>query len=490
MASSTRTIPSHSNSKNPFLNPPVSNNPFLRRISDTNANYNAGASDDNHVPIPDISTQTAPPVSERDGPESPPDSPEQAVPTLPERRRSSLPIQSATRVTPTSSAPSPLTQFDTSAYVLSSQEEDLEAAIQASLREGYAPPPGPPPPLPARPSANRSGTGALNSNSSAAPVPSAQHTSTSNSNSNSNTAMTTPSRGRLDTSSIPFARSRSESISPPPYTPQPNVRAGEVTMEAGPNRPFQNPPRIRQQPTGSNRWVSPSGPPPPGRLGYPQQRQRSNSNPDSLYIPPGGMPSSSSSSRTAGSSVRRSGPPGSTDESPCDVPTPGRPLLYDGNVLVYPRGFSCDKCHNTGYKSFDPSHPCRKCWQRYGKQYSGPLMYAPWSNRPADSNYQQPLPQTRGPLGGLGTNRPSNYLQSSGSTSRSSGGGLLGELYRSGTSGARSPMGMAVDSRPPPGSLIVNPGDPRIGGRRCWNCGGDGWISLFLFDRETCPTCN
>ncbi|KAK0535654.1 hypothetical protein OC842_002238 [Tilletia horrida] len=49
-----------------------------------------------------------------------------------------------------------------------------------------------------------------------------------------------------------------------------------------------------------------------------------------------------------------------------------------------------------------------------------------------------------------------------------------------------APYGMApvpnvhyVDSRrrPPPGAIVVRPGDPRIGGRLCYNCGGDGMVS-------------
>ncbi|KAG8997069.1 hypothetical protein FRB94_007865, partial [Tulasnella sp. JGI-2019a] len=106
---------------------------------------------------------------------SPPESPEEAVgqrigtalapPTLPQRRTSEPAITPA--VTGTVSISSAPVHFDTSAFVRSSQEEDLEAAIQASLREAYPPPPGPPP-LPTRPSVARSGTGALNSSSSTA----------------------------------------------------------------------------------------------------------------------------------------------------------------------------------------------------------------------------------------------------------------------------------------------------------------------------------
>ncbi|KAK0546925.1 hypothetical protein OC845_004372 [Tilletia horrida] len=50
--------------------------------------------------------------------------------------------------------------------------------------------------------------------------------------------------------------------------------------------------------------------------------------------------------------------------------------------------------------------------------------------------------------------------------------------------------------RPPPGALVVRPGDPRIGGRRCHNCGGDGSIepnfldALFGAPSEQCRVCN
>ncbi|KAG8990478.1 hypothetical protein FRB94_013356 [Tulasnella sp. JGI-2019a] len=280
-------------------------------------------------------------------------------------------------------------------------------------------------------------------------------------------------------SSSPFPRSRSDSPSPPPYTPQPDFRSGEVTMESGPRRPFQNPPRIvRHQQTGSGGWLPPVGPPPGGRP--PVQRRRSSSQP-SLYTPPGGPPLTSASHSRTASGSQTGGP---LDESPSDMPTPGRPLLFDGNVLVYPRGYTCEKCHNTGYKAFDPSHPCRKCWQRYSKPYSGALMYAPWSNRPADSNYQKPLPRTQGPLGGLSVNRPQPQSSLSGF------GFGPGELFRNGSNGPWAMSGGGGGVRPPPGALVVKPGDPRIGGRLCWNCGGDGQITLFLFDRERCPTCN
>jgi hypothetical protein len=46
-----------------------------------------------------------------------------------------------------------------------------------------------------------------------------------------------------------------------------------------------------------------------------------------------GAPSTSTAARS---------PP--NDRGPTTVPTPGRPLLCEGNLLVYPRGHFCEKC--------------------------------------------------------------------------------------------------------------------------------------------------
>lgn len=42
---------------------------------------------------------------------------------------------------------------------------------------------------------------------------------------------------------------------------------------------------------------------------------------------------------------------------------------------------------------------------------------------------------------------------------------------------------------PPPGALVVMPGDPRIGGRLCFECGGRGMTESFWFGDETCMRC-
>lgn len=43
--------------------------------------------------------------------------------------------------------------------------------------------------------------------------------------------------------------------------------------------------------------------------------------------------------------------------------------------------------------------------------------------------------------------------------------------------------------RPPPGAAVYTAGDPRLGGRLCWQCDGRGSVSVLFFDRETCTSC-
>jgi hypothetical protein len=42
---------------------------------------------------------------------------------------------------------------------------------------------------------------------------------------------------------------------------------------------------------------------------------------------------------------------------------------------------------------------------------------------------------------------------------------------------------------PPPGALILRPGDPRIGGRLCYKCGGAGARDSLFWGSETCHHC-
>jgi len=171
------------------------------------------------------------------------------------------------------------------------------------------------------------------------------------------------------------------------------------------------------------------------------------------------------------------------DGKPTETPTPGRPLLNHQRVLVYPKGYQCYKCHNTGYKAYDTSSPCRKCWERYAKPYAGAITYAPWTSPAPDTNYQKPLPLFRPPANNA--HQRSLTISHQRSTSFAPPRSPSTRL---------SPVISSVQSQPavrlgPQGNhLIVRPGDPRIGGRLCQRCFGSGTAPVFLFD-DTCGSC-
>src|SRR5882724_5775381 len=53
----------------------------------------------------------------------------------------------------------------------------------------------------------------------------------------------------------------------------------------------------------------------------------------------------------------------------------------------------CLAGNNTGYKKNDPTHPCRKCWDKFAKPFNGALLYADFSasSGSTGSNFQRPL---------------------------------------------------------------------------------------------------
>ncbi|TNY22674.1 hypothetical protein DMC30DRAFT_445004 [Rhodotorula diobovata] len=303
---------------------------------------------------------------------------------------------------------------------------------------------------------------------------------------------------------------------PPPYEPTPALNQ-EQTLEYGPLRPFQPPPRPapHQHPhhsgpagsgSSSSSWApppqpspaspGPSLPPPsfpfwngasltPAQTGFSEGNlysQPFTSGPPQLPVPgapvspqhtsaysppPHAPPFPSTSPRPS------EGPPGGgggpRGYEPTETPTPGQPLLNQGRLLVYPSGKEpCWKCQGSGYKPFDPftgyvgddpSHPCRKCWQKYGRPYTSALRVSLQNpTSPVPPNYQRPLrlvqtPQTRP--------APPQVVMA----------------------GRYMPV--------QPGALVVRPGDPRMGGVLCRRCGGDGLVAGFLLiDDVTCEVCN
>ncbi|PCH44579.1 hypothetical protein WOLCODRAFT_165249 [Wolfiporia cocos MD-104 SS10] len=304
---------------------------------------------------------------------------------------------------------------------------------------------------------------------------------------------------------------------PPAYTPAPDVYHGETTLELGPRRPFQQPPRdpyFTPNPTG---WQPQqlAGIPPPQ---HPSQSARDNYNalhsrpqPVSDFArdfyaaggrTPGELDAGASSSRQSGSG---SGGDVPDDGRPTTVPTPGHPLMRHGRVLVYPAGYTCSKCQNTGYRYNDPSMPCSKCWDRYARPYSGALAAAPWQGGADTSGtLQRPLPRFTPPQLAAAKHRPTQSLSQeppgrAASLSRAqigygrvmpiAGGGIAMSPYLDPLV-APTPSNVRVIGTAPPGATVVRPGDPRIGGRLCWRCGGSGVTTFLVFDEMPCSVCN
>ncbi|OCH96285.1 hypothetical protein OBBRIDRAFT_809207 [Obba rivulosa] len=333
---------------------------------------------------------------------------------------------------------------------------------------------------------------------------------------------------------------------PPAYTPAPDVVHGEATIELGPRRPFQQPPRHPQH-WPQQQYLSPDAGPwlSPQAIGsgwseYPGQVHRHVSG-GAYAVPPPIHPSSTGGTRSAGQSpidpravsdfardfyavgadtrgpVASSGSPYGTppsppstgryapppglpprpppssgsrpggtpdDGRPTTVPVPGHPLLRNNKLLEYPAGYECPKCRNTGYKNNDPSHPCSRCWEKYGQPYIGALTCMPWpasNSSTSRHTYQRPLPRFSPPQQSFqpGHRSSSSYPGSAPSQTQGTVYGLPGP-----------PPKPIVATRPPPGAQVYPAGDPRLGGRLCWNCSGRGRMTFFGIDLDSCPTCD
>ncbi|GAA5980253.1 hypothetical protein JCM5350_000887 [Sporobolomyces pararoseus] len=310
---------------------------------------------------------------------------------------------------------------------------------------------------------------------------------------------------------------------PPAYEPTPSTY-NEQTLEYGPLRPFQPPPHPPPPPLSSPH----PAPPPrhysttsdfpqrrPSRSHRYQQPHQQTAEPDRPYqlsptnsnpLPPPTFPFWNGSSLTPAQTGFQEGPslapfgsrpvpppsapplptrppmPSSsppappTGYEPTTSPTPGQPLLHNSQLLVYPVSklpTLCSKCSGTGYKPFDPysqsgyqgddpSHPCKKCWSKFGKPFNSVLRISTKPTPP--SHYQRPLRLFSTPAA-EGQRRP-----------------------------PPPPQVVFTNQRPHlnvlGNSLVVRPGDPRIGGVLCRTCGGDGlMMGPFIFDEVTCTRC-
>ena len=117
--------------------------------------------------------------------------------------------------------------------------------------------------------------------------------------------------------------------SPPPYTLRPT---DEITLEVGPNRPFQPPP---QQPRQRQVLQRQNRPPPTGLSDFARD-----------FYAAGDRPSRSAESLPNHPAPRHPQSQNLTpdDGRPTRTPVPGHPLLNNGKTLVYPAGHECSKC--------------------------------------------------------------------------------------------------------------------------------------------------
>jgi len=188
----------------------------------------------------------------------------------------------------------------------------------------------------------------------------------------------------LSTESLP------ETVPPPAYSVTPDVSGGELVVQQGPRRPFQRAPEpflqfpapeIRQQEQDQDRLQTPrprpprfapppgvpnpnptserphsqlsdfaqdfynagtATPPPDG-----QQRQRQQQQPSQpRFAPPPGVPPPPRPRAASTSSGAGSTAPPTSDGRPTTTPTPGHPLLRNGQTLVYPETYYCQKCRS------------------------------------------------------------------------------------------------------------------------------------------------
>ncbi|WOO83825.1 Proline/serine-rich protein [Vanrija pseudolonga] len=255
-----------------------------------------------------------------------------------------------------------------------------------------------------------------------------------------------------------------------PSTPISPISTGYAAPSAPP--PSHGGP-INSHGTG---YASPSGPPPP-----PPQHNRHSAPPPPLRVEEE-----------------------DDDPTPTEAPVPGRPLLRNGQLLVYPKGHHCSKCQNTGYKNYDPNNPCSSDWRKYGKPYNGALAvsfkqhFKPGGNgaTTASSNFQKPLPKHRpaGPSSAPPQRPASSFIPPPPGLAAAQGyhNGFQPGFQQQPQWGMpmRPPAPIHTYGRPPSGAVVMQAGDPRLGGRLCWRCNGAGReAGFFLFDDQTCSQC-
>lgn len=176
-----------------------------------------------------------------------------------------------------------------------------------------------------------------------------------------------------------------------------------------------------------------------------------------------------------------------------------RKVIHVKNVTFRPSLGNCSSTnsfillllsgHNTGYKHYDPLHPCKKCWSKYAKPFSGPLVYsyssAPDTSNTHNTNLQKPLPLSASEPSPSNRRAVPPPLPPRRASFSQYGDNPQYAPYVRGP----APTPISGWAPPPPGSVVFRPGDPRIGGMLCWLCHGKGTKNIFI-DVINCPACD
>ncbi|KAG9036062.1 hypothetical protein FRB95_009850 [Tulasnella sp. JGI-2019a] len=212
-----------SNSENPFLDPPVSNNPFLYQSASKNPFLRRNHFNGSNIRIhfPDTAPSIPMPITISTG------LPSTSLRSLGSSSQQPGDLLQSVAAPRSSLTTVPRDHLNTSAF-LDSLQEDLGVGTQASLQQAY--PPLSPLPNAVRPSLAVAPSRRAEGHPSGAMVAvSVQRPAD----------VTLTSLGTLAPQSH-SPRSLSDSMSPPPYTLQPDYGSGEVTMEVEPQISLSN----------------------------------------------------------------------------------------------------------------------------------------------------------------------------------------------------------------------------------------------------------
>lgn len=233
---------------------------------------------------------------------------------------------------------------------------------------------------------------------------------------------------------------------PPPYTEV--ASASEISAEVNFNRPYAALNQATQNPR-------PQSGPPPGPPPFPQRPQNQQNNPPPFPQ----RPQNQQNNHPPQQSQNHQNQQYQSNQRPPPNNRPQQSSVYPGNrnntynfqqsqpppqrpqvPWTYPPNYYCYKCNNTGIKTKN-GLTCQDCYARFAHQ---------------NANVYQSYP----------TFKP--YAPS---------------LFSFGSRTPQPPV--------PPGfaaPLVLQPGDPRIGGTLCGRCRGRGLLSDILGD-YTCTTC-